>query len=64
MLEFTKTILAKVSFDQGLFRKELSKALKVLPVNEHSKLKNWVFYTFGATYADSIVEAFNSTMNR
>ena len=60
MLEFTKTILAKVSFDQSLFRKEFAKALKLLSVEEQYKLKNWALYSFGAAYADTISEVFTS----
>lgn len=41
MLEQTKIVLANVSFDFGLFRKELVKAIKWLKPSEIEALKNW-----------------------
>lgn len=42
MLEYTKTVLQKVSFDSSLFCKELEKALtRLLPV-EIEELKLWL----------------------
>ncbi len=42
MLNYCKTILEAVSFDQGLFRKEYRKSLIWLSNEEKSKLKHWV----------------------
>ncbi|WP_298481143.1 hypothetical protein [uncultured Maribacter sp.] len=42
MLEYTKTVLKKVSFDTKLFCKELEKSLKRLLPNEIEELKQWV----------------------
>jgi len=42
MLEYFKTILEKVSFDEELFRKELKKALSQLDADESVKLRQWV----------------------
>ena len=41
-LDYYKTILEKVSFDQALLQKELNKALNTLEPNEATLLKNWV----------------------
>lgn len=50
MLEYVKTILKKVSFDQRLFEKELLKAMGVLLMEEINDLKKWCFSNFGKTY--------------
>lgn len=42
MLEYTKTVLKKVSFDAKLFFKELKKAVKVLLPPEIEELKYWL----------------------
>lgn len=42
MLEYTKTILEKVSFDVKLFKKEFEKALKVLMPEEVKELISWI----------------------
>jgi hypothetical protein len=42
MLEYTKTVLQKVSFDARLFSRELKKALKTLLPTELSELKRWL----------------------
>lgn len=41
MLEYSKLILEKVSFDKELFKKELDKALKVLMPEEIEQLLSW-----------------------
>jgi len=41
MLEYSKFILQKVSFDELLFKKELDKALKVLLPEEIKQLIHW-----------------------
>ena len=42
MLEYTKTVLQKVSFDSMLFCKELEKAIsRLLPI-EVEELKHWL----------------------
>ena len=60
MFEYTKQILLKVSFDQGLFRKELMKAMTWLQNDEKRLLKFWCIGTFGALHADVITEAFRN----
>lgn len=42
MLEYTKTVLQKVSFDAKLFHKELKKAIQRLLPEELRELKNWL----------------------
>ena len=42
MLEYTKTVLQKVSFDVKLFCKELKKAISRLLPNEIEELKVWL----------------------
>lgn len=42
MLEYTKTVLQKVSFDARLFRRELEKAIIRLLPNELAELKQWL----------------------
>ena len=42
MLEYSKTILQKVSFDAKLFYKELKKALERLLPEEVAELKVWM----------------------
>lgn len=42
MLEYTKTILKKVSFDVKLFCREVEKAMSSLLPDEVEDLKNWL----------------------
>lgn len=53
MLEYSKEILEKVSFDHELFQKELKKALKLLSPDEVRELLHWCKAHFGyeATFA-------------
>ncbi len=46
MLEFTKKILSKVSFDKSLFKKELAKSARWLSKQEVITLKIWALTTF------------------
>ena len=50
MLEYFKTILAKVSFDRSLFEKELRKAIVSLIPEEVKQLKAWCYEQFGQKY--------------
>lgn len=59
MLEMSKTVLEKVSFDKRLFRKELIKAKRWLRKEEAFLLKAWCLATFGAQYEDVIREVFS-----
>ena len=58
MLEFTKKILSKVSFDKYLFRKELSKSISWLTKKEILTLKIWALTTF-SQYKNTILEVFD-----
>ena len=42
MLEYTKTVLQKVSFDVRLFSRELKKAIERLLPKELEELKKWL----------------------
>ncbi len=58
MLEFTKKILSKVSFDKTLFKKELSKSARWLSKQEVITLKIWALTTF-SQYKNTILEVFD-----
>ena len=60
MLELSKTILAKVSFDRKLFRKELLKAINWVKPDDKTLLKMWCLGTFGHQYREEITEVFKS----
>lgn len=60
MLEYTKTVLQKVSFNRELFSKELGKAFKWLHKEELILLQAWCVVTFSDTYQDVISEAFRN----
>ncbi|WKZ65922.1 MAG: hypothetical protein QY325_14270 [Flavobacteriales bacterium] len=62
MMEFSKQVLQKVSFDPRLFRKELIKARKWVGQRDQLVLKAWCLATFGHLYKDVILEVFKSTM--
>ncbi len=50
MLNFSKTVLTKVSFDDQLFEKELKKAINRLMVDEVEELQSWAFQQFPQLY--------------
>jgi hypothetical protein len=50
MLEYTKLILEKVSFDRRLFEKELKKAIRYLIEPELRELELWCMERFGLRY--------------
>ena len=58
MLEFSKKILSKVSFDKNLFRKELSKSIRWLSRKEVLTLKIWTLTTF-SQYKNTILKVFD-----
>ena len=58
MLEFSKKILSKVSFDKKLFRKELRKSIVWLNKKELITLKIWALTTF-SQYKNTILEVFD-----
>ena len=50
MIDYTKTILEKVSFDKRLFEKELLKSVKFLVKEEIEELKKWCTVRYGSEY--------------
>ncbi len=60
MLELSKQVLQKVSFDRKLFKKELFKAANWSAGTERLMLKAWCLATFGHIYKDVIVEVFET----
>jgi hypothetical protein len=54
MLDYTKLILEKVSFDSGLFEKELRKARLHLDTEEYATLKKWCIQKFGDQHQSMI----------
>jgi hypothetical protein len=66
MLDYSKMILDKVSFDATLFENELKKALANLQ-DEKSKedLKKWCYETYAAKYEQVLNKHFQlATRNR
>lgn len=58
MLEYSKTILSKVSFDRALFEKELAKAIQT--IGEHlGELKQWCYEHFSNQYPVILRRHFN-----
>ncbi|PWH84706.1 hypothetical protein DIT68_13365 [Brumimicrobium oceani] len=59
MLELSKNILTKVSFDRQLFQKELEKSVKWINKSEdlHS-LKEWCMIEFGQLYPSILKKVF------
>lgn len=49
MLEYSKKILSKVSFDKQLFEKELRKAIALLN-GQIEELRKWCYQQFGDQY--------------
>jgi hypothetical protein len=60
MFEYSKKILNKVSFDSGLFKKELKKSISWVKKEERTLLKIWCLATFGNDYLEIITEVFKS----
>ncbi len=62
MLEYSKTILQKVSFSKDLFRKELNKAIRFLKRDEIIMLQVWCMVSYNDKYGDIIREVFKSVL--
>ncbi|MEM6844742.1 MAG: hypothetical protein AAF944_23900 [Bacteroidota bacterium] len=58
-LSYAKLILAKVSFDPILFRKELRKALTVLLPTDVDALRSWCYIKFSHQYRSLLDECFS-----
>lgn len=61
MLEYFKTILSKVSFNEFLFEKELKKAIKSLVGDEITNLKNWCYDKFGDVHSITLNKHFSTS---
>ena len=59
MLEFSKKILSKVSFDRYLFQKELQKSARWMNKRDIMLLKIWALTSF-SQYKDIIIEVFDN----
>ena len=58
MLEYTKTVLLKVSFDNKLFEKELRKGIRMLEQEEFWHFKSWCFETFADLHLRTLWRVF------
>ncbi len=63
-LTYVKLILAKVSFDASIFRRELHKAVNVLMPHEIKSLEQWCYRRFGDIYGNLLDECFSDTNHR
>ena len=59
MLEFSKKILSKVSFDKDLFKKELKKSTQWMSKKELNLLKIWSLTSF-SQYKKVIIDVFDT----
>tara|TARA_B100000902_G_scaffold163425_2_gene158598 strand:- start:14826 stop:15014 length:189 start_codon:yes stop_codon:yes gene_type:complete len=62
MLELSKNILLKVSFDKKLFKKELKKSIRWVSKKEVITLKVWTLSSF-SEYQNVILEVFDNISN-
>lgn len=63
MLELTKKILTKVSFDAQLFQKELNKALKwITDAEEIQNFQTWCIREFGNKYPVILKKTFGMSV--
>jgi hypothetical protein len=58
MLNYTKMILSRVSFDGRLFEKELRKSLKHLMREEIKELRAWCYVHYYRKYGDILDRCF------
>lgn len=58
MLEYSKLILEKVSFDPELFKKELGKCIDWVGKYDQKVLLLWCVAKFGNEYRDVILDSF------
>ncbi|GAB3531185.1 hypothetical protein GCM10027443_13010 [Pontibacter brevis] len=61
MLEYVKTILLKVSFDNMLFEKELRKGLKVIEREELWQFRQWCYETFSDRHLVALCMVFQKS---
>lgn len=56
MLEYSKQILRKVSFDKEIFSREFKKANRHLGAHEAQELQEWCIRTFGYEYCMAVFQ--------
>ena len=59
MLELSKKVLEKVSFDRRLFHKELRKAIRWVSKEDMALLQVWCVTVYGHMYGDVISDCFS-----
>lgn len=59
MLEYSKLILTKVSFDRFLFEKELRKAISYVTYDELPELKRWCYAQFQPEFGKELDRKFS-----
>lgn len=62
MLELSKDVLQKVSFDHLLFKKELTKSLQWINQTDAESLRKWCLEMYGNKYSDIIQQAFDTIL--
>ncbi|ALI99676.1 hypothetical protein [Rufibacter tibetensis] len=62
MLEYVKLILSKVSFDSGLFEKELRKSMRMLVQKELETLREWCYAHFAGSYGSILDKVFGNAV--
>lgn len=62
MLELSKNVLSKVSFDTVLFTKELMKSINWIQPSEKILLQVWCLATFGNIYKEEIIDIFSKAI--
>lgn len=60
MLNYFKIILSKVSFDRGLFEKELVKSVTKLMHKDVLELKVWCYSNFSDVHLDVLEKVFQN----
>jgi hypothetical protein len=60
MLELSKKVLEKVSFDRSLFHKELRKAIRWVSKEDVVLLQVWCLTAYGHLYGDVISDCFST----
>jgi len=60
MLEFSKLILDRMTFNENLFMKELRKLIIWSDKESTDTLKDWCNENYGSIYGDKINDAFYS----
>ena len=59
MLEYSKQILVKVSFDPFLFEKELLKAIARIVKEKIAEFRNWCYKVFENSYREILDRCFS-----